>query len=377
MREEIKMGTIAYKKFLKIDVTHDFYLTGISQDLSIVPTIETQQVFRNQKMIYKGNKSGAFAYYRSVSTTDANPAETIPDTLYTFAASIADPGLFMNVSNLSDGAVKYRAGNIVYLRNNTTTSNTLNYELLNRILPLEFNYNLSHVFVTGDVVELKVLNAAGTEVYLSDPLVKDDAGRYQEEVKLKKYGPGKYTIQEIVTNGSGTTIVATEKIYVDSNLATQPLFAIIAIEWKASLGFTFLNFVSQNPFATDFKRRIAKWKYYIVNGSGVQSAAFTNSPILFDVHDSAPAPIPSPYANSYSFTPAVAVADINGHLAISMQSTVAIPFYEQPRAGFELRLLPTLKVLIPSLSNATTLRYSDETPALPSDPDIVQIFVFI
>lgn len=365
------MGSISYKKFISAEFLHDFYESGKSPDLIVAPTPSTARRMSNTRMVFRGLPTGFNVFYRAVSKSDPNPFQSISDGVFSFALSLKNPTEFLNLTDLTDvtNSVKYKSGNIIYFRNTVLTTNAIAYELLNRLLPEKFGYDLTITGTISDDVRLRVKDYSGNVVYLSeDPLIADDNGKYHDDkVDLTAAGPGRYLIEQ-VKNGTPDP-VEKEKVYADSGLNGTGVFGIVDIELKVS-AYSFLNFVALNAFQPSFARRKTRWKYYVVNKS--TNGSFTG----MNINDSLGALSPYP---AITFTGPTAENNVSGAETKSFISGSSpgdlIPFYESAKQGIELRNGTT--VLVDDLPNPSRNIVAGEKPTLITDPDITQIFVFI
>jgi hypothetical protein len=362
------MGSIINKSFFSVDITHDFYTSGLSNDFSIAPTVKTRAKILDQKLIFRALPSGLRMFYRAESEISTTPFLPIVDGLYSFALTLNNKLEFSNVTNLDDGSNKYASGKIAYFRNTNTSVNTLTYELLNRLMPEQFSYDLTISALITDTVVLQIKDAFDTTVVVASiPTVRDDAGNYHAVVDLRNFDPGKYVIHQL----KNTVSQASEKIYVNGSIIGKDVFGILDIELKTT-SITFAQFVALGTFnsltgpTALFTRRLSKWRYFIVNKTG--NEVLNSTPI------SDQSSADSVYS-VYSFDAPQTGLTFNGFPTTSILSSSTIPFFERSKLKLELRRVNN-SAIIANLPNPTRNAISAETVVV-NTPDITQIFVFI
>lgn len=361
------MSGFAYKRFLTIDLKHAFYKSGFTKDISIAPTLETQQLMINNRMLYRNTPTGARVVYKATSTTDPTPV-IAPDTCtLTFALMLTNAAEFMNFSDLDSLTDTFSAGKLLHFYNDVLTSNHVEYELLEGLLPWRFTYDFTMASPTA--VKLRIKKGTTTVFTSANNLTADTNGLYHETVDLTAFGPGKYTFEQL---NSGTATV-TKYFYVDNNLAGKGIFGIVDITYDTTaISFTsFVALTATNAFAVQFAIRSSKWKFYIINKSPLQRNFAT--PGNFTITDTDNYPLTgTPYATSaYTFTTAVAGPPINGFESIVIASNQTIPFFETAKKNFVLKENAT--TLIDDLPNPKISSISAD----PTDISITKIFVYV
>jgi hypothetical protein len=365
------MSGFTYKRFLTVDLKHEFYRSGFTKDISITPTEETIQKMRNWRMLYRLTPKGCRVVYRAVSKLDPTPELAPENGLFTFVLGLNNVTEFLNFTDLDvSPSDKFKAGRIVHFYNSVTTTNALAYELLDGLVPAKFTYDFKFAVPPGGAVTLRIKKGI-TTVYTSPTLVADAQGVYHAPVDLAALAPGKFTFEHLDAGVSA----AQQILYVDTKLAGKNIFGILDIEYKVDNIFTFTSFVALtavNPYPVQFVLRESTWKYFIVNKNTTQRNFAT--PANFTITDTDTYPLTgTPYAlSAYTFSsPPVAGPTINGNASLVFTSNVPIPFFETAKKKFVLKEGTT--VLVPDLPNPKL----DSISADPTDFSITNIFVYV
>jgi hypothetical protein len=369
------MSNVVRRKFFSVDVKHSFYKSEFTSDLGIAPTRETIEKLANFKLLFKESPTGFQLLYRAVASNNNASFHVIDNAVFSFALTLNNKIPFLNFTDLTDpSSVVYASGKILYFRNTTTTTNGIVYELLNRLLPATFTYDLAVTALITDIVRLQVKDAIGTTVFTSDPLIQDDNGKYHSPVDLHQYAPGKFSIIEL----KNATPQTTEKVYVDSNLVGKDVFGVLDIEYKTGQPFgmstfTFGDFIGLSPFVVQFTRRLSTWKYFVVLKSGNTLISDTSVTIVDESNDSGNSN--NPY-DDFSFSKTTST--VNGQDAFvftSIAPSLTIPFFETAKLKLRLKkdISSVLTPIIDNLPNPTIGSISAD----PANVNITHIYVYI
>ncbi len=364
------MGVVAYKKFFNVDVKHDFNKSGFTKDITITPTMETELKMRNSKMMLRPTPSGVRMFYRAVGSGIADTDSFVPidNTVFTFALQLSNKAEFLNVTDLNETLGKeYQQGNIVRFWNDPATTLGLEYEIIDLLRPAAFVFNFTLANTAVGNVQVEVLDAGGGPVIpISDPLTAVN-GVYSYKIDLSEEPKGKY--QLVVTDDGDSNNDKTVLAYIDGDLSDKDIFGILEIDYPSTV--TLADFVALGNFRMELKRRLSKWKYFIINKTERitpfdDTTAFTIEQLT--PYENLPVYTGSPYL----FGPAVVEEQpINGMDAVSIVSVAAIPFFEESIA--RLKLSVNASTLITNLPNPTRYTVSSD----PTDYSITHIYVYV
>ncbi|MEM9326148.1 MAG: hypothetical protein AAGA85_10850 [Bacteroidota bacterium] len=367
-----------YKRFFNISVLHDYYSNGLSLDLTLTPTEETQQLLKNNKLLFRQNEAGINLLYRSLDEA-GTPQIELGDLDLVFKIQTTNRPEFLIISDLDQKAPfpakTYTEGQLIYFENTPANASTsvsspeeLTHQLIDGRKPSEFTYifELDPVPVPNNVL-LRITDPKGStttvEVNESTEIRPDANDIYRVPVSLNKRLKGIYTF--VVRDGADTTDLRTEQLYVDDDLVAEPLLGMLRIKYDE---ITAHHYGNAEYYALKFIRKETFWKFLVANKSQKIDLSVSDLDIEDTSLDSG-----DPY-NVYTFTKGAEpdpTVRINGLDTVVFTSNVRIPFFQRPKLQLTLKQSrpPDVEItLIENLPNPSLRAVHD---------DQAEIYVFV
>jgi hypothetical protein len=355
------MASGSYTKFFNVKITNNYYIDDNgSKDMIVSPTIETQQLLKNQNMMFKADNTGFRIFYKTLAGSNS-PFIPFTSLVLKFRVDLINAAEFTNFTNLNLGQT-YAADNVVYITNKTTHSAaTLERYSLKNARPSVFKYEFPHIaansgdkgnIIIRNFVSGIVVTPSGTDSPPSTNITPDSNNVYTYAANLSALPKGVYEF-ETWTNTNTTHKI--EKLYIDTEIAANRPFAIIELFFESVT-----TGAANNEYTMWFHRRVTPWFYKIVLKSIPNAAAVILSD-TFSITDTNTGQ--SPY-NALAFTKQ-ANTTVNGIPTLTFLSTGGdspIPFYEAPKRGLKfwrgatevLTDLPGPSINIPGADFANT-----------------------
>jgi len=264
------MQIFKYTRLFSVEIIHNYYRSGYSNDFIIVPTTECNQLLSNYGLLFKTTVYG-FIVLADVSES-GNLKKTIDhDLKFTFTLLLKNPYLV----NFSELPVKVETNNLYYFNNKEVNSvdvfNKVNIELL---------LNKGNNVTRDDLVNFKsgtyryTHSGSGTSktstlifidenLYLPSQAVSSNNGEFNFQYDLGKYPPGRCRL-EIESN-------TVDEFYSGNNLNKKNLFGIIEIFTGVPDDNKFIinsNQISFKQYKIAFLNRSTTWRYNVINKSG-------------------------------------------------------------------------------------------------------------
>lgn len=368
------MALLNYAKLFNVALRHDFYTGGITHDFDITPTKSTQQLFKNNKLIFKKDNTGFRVMYRKSSTPPPDSFVNFANIELRFGMTMKNITEFLNFSNLDKSPTKtFKAGNIMYFTNTNVTTHKLKYEILDELKPNQFMYEFPQTSLV-DTGSIEIKNEAGTVVTPASPPgppftgIQNVNGKFFYPVDLSHLPPGMYSFKTTVGTNNKT-----KDFYIDNELITAGICGVIKIKAQGAANTDWPPASGGEParqYFTDLIRRETKWRFIVVPKlSGIPAASLT-------VVDAVINPLPynpgSPqvlYAFTNITSPPAPV--VNGVQAIVYESTTLIPFYEKAKTG--LRVMNGATIVQDNVNNPA----QNVISALSTDFNTTIIYVIV
>ncbi|MBL7813106.1 MAG: hypothetical protein JNL57_12865 [Bacteroidetes bacterium] len=374
------MGSYAWIPLYDVTVKHDFYVSGISNDLEFVVPASVQRLMRGMRQLVKCTESAATVLYQSAATD--TPVITISSDLdYYLGLRLRDPAFFMGVTDLNQTVpAKSWEGNSRFCWSNNGSNPELEYRIIDGICPLRFSQSFA---VSGSpaAVKVRVKDALGNEVVaqydssgvpVAGPYTVSLAnGGYAVYLDLSAGGTGFYTLE--IRNSTDTTTLGSLELLVHEELANAGCTGVLHVNYAASAAP-----LSVKHYNMSFARRSSKWTVHVALKD---SASFDldnkDLAVWDDSGDDSSDPAQSTPYDTYTFTgnPTGSVpstqADpdpanrIGGMDTLVFTSQQSIPFYEGGKTHLQLKWLtepeaPSAagKVLVPHIPNPDPTKQS-------------------
>ncbi len=322
------MASVNYIKLFNTRLEHDFYVSGITKDLEITPTIETRLAMKNSNMLYRADDTGFRVLYRVDDS--GNPFVDFKDVKLVFGATHKNATEFLNITKLT-ALSGYAPDKVLYFYNiGSEGSTNLNFAFLDFLKSAIFNYEFpQNAANAGDNGSIIIKNSVGNVVTPSFP----DPTQVKANTALKWIYPIDFSnmpsgLYEFETTGNASTI--TKTVYIDNDLVKQSVFAIIDLLAKNASSS---NYPVDREYKMLFARNRTYWKYILVLKSG--NVLISDTIDLLDTSSPAQAPY-----GAIVFTRKNNIL-VNGIDAVEFTSystvfpvapnTATLPFYETPK----------------------------------------------
>ncbi|MGV3597824.1 MAG: hypothetical protein ACO1PI_08125 [Bacteroidota bacterium] len=369
-----------YQTLIKLEMLHNFYKSGVTDDFEFLLTTDFQQLIRQQRLLYRNFGCGfSVLYERTQPNMPTIDIDT--DLNFVFGIGVKNPAAFFGITDLdeeSPSTVTYTNGCRMFYYTDGALAD-LKYKVLHAMYPERFSFRFTEK-TTSKSLKVTIKNQSGTAVVAQydiegNPITgpytlmadnEDDTGNiirtFKDFFDVSKVGSGYYTI--VLKRDDATE--KTLQVYIHDELSRSNVAGVVQL----SLAKPTLPVAAQN-LRIDLKRAESIWKYYIINRSGLD---FTATDLVLSDKSGDSGPVYNTYAFSGNpFTTGGGQAlpnsadSINSLPTMVFESTVKIPFYEVPKTKLELKKIPdgsptatAGNVLISSLPNpAPDVRAND------------------
>ncbi|NOQ74248.1 MAG: hypothetical protein GQ574_19725 [Crocinitomix sp.] len=203
-----------FEHILKLELFHDYYRNGISQDFTCVPTKQCQRVIDRHQMIYRNTNNG-FELLNQSTNNDINSVLALNKNTKLIFKLILKNNALLNITDLHR-----ENGSILYFFNQKW-KNVLNMKSI-KLRPKLFKYKVN---LSRDVpVELTVKDSFGNEII--SKIVNGKSGTYETEINFESYRSGIYHFTLV----NQDTIVQQEQICIDNQLFSEQPLGLIEIQ---------------------------------------------------------------------------------------------------------------------------------------------------
>lgn len=271
---------INYKRIMNLVVGHSYFKDGFDRFVKLYPTVVTEALLRNGKMLFKRLPNGITILYRTTDDEETPLAELEKTQVFTFCIKAENQAGLLNITNLDESAEKtYGAGKIVYFTNHpaSASTNQNNPEILtNQIIdslkgPL-FTYQFSINGNPGNVVMIVAdeqgnpvsvgKDSDGVPFPLKINLTAKSNNLFVQQVDLRSQKTGRYRIS--ILNQDETVTLKTEEIYVDGQLEKDNILGIVEIKYDSVTNHLY---GATEEYKLQFRFNETYWKYFFVNKS--------------------------------------------------------------------------------------------------------------
>lgn len=270
---------IKYKELFDIEILHNFYSSGKSADLKLVPTSECAQLIRRLGLRFIATDFGGklFAKVNTVSASDFI-ATPIPDnTKFTFKLQIVN-GAFVNFTNVKLNKI---AGTYYYFNNLVNNLSADGFPLLvsdsaakvvtdNDLLGLESNtFAYTHTQAVAQRTGTIEMIDSGDKI--SQTLANNNNNfNFSFDLSPLPGGRAKFSVQN----------VEKKRFYIIDASEQQSLFALVDIFFNSSVvaAYKFLQAngsVTSTKYKISFGSRQTRWRYIITKKYNATISAVT------------------------------------------------------------------------------------------------------
>ena len=348
----------AYSKLFSVNVRHNYYEDGLSNDLTFIPAQSVKNTLRNQRWLLRNILTG----FNLICETGTDNKATIGIAKISlqFGVVLNNAAKFSAVTVLDQTApAKLFSNNKKMYFTNSGLNDELQYSILDGIIPelykLNFAVGPSHTGVT-----LRLKSATDDNLVIAyDTKGLPVSGPYQVSRKADKtfeqllnlrYVPdGFYTVSIKNASDTGADLL-TYNFFKSNELSAQPNFGVLEIKWPETNAV-----ISEKKFFLNFMRKSTTWKYYVINRSGIDLDSFD---LTIKDNEDNPDPAYEKYNFPGNFPPADDADPINktaGSEIMLFRSNKKIPFYSKAKKGLKLSKIKSgdETILIENLPNPT------------------------
>lgn len=374
---------IIYSRLFEVSILHDYFKEGLARDIKLIPTRETQDLFRKGRMLWRETPQGIVVLYRAeLDLTSPEVSLAAPIDFFFFIESKNLPQ-FLAVTQLTKGSRTYQSGDFLAFQNSPAiaSADPDNPEIIELGI---WDGVRSKTFLTRVTLNPKpakalfqIKDASGSKVSsgqdetgaalpLDLEISPDDKGEFLISLDIKGKPEGNYSL--ILRNAGDTQDLWKKEYFLTQDPAIKSALGVMKITYRQIPNQLY---GSKEYYALAFKRKATKWTYIIVSQNKKIDLGSAQLSILDKGN-----PPGSPYA-TYNFqqigTAPNADLKINNAETVIFKSQVPIPFFESPKLNLELRRKPGNRVLFGSLPNPS------RTGAIKISPgeEISEIYVFI
>lgn len=374
---------IIYKRLFELSIRHEFFANGKGRNLNLIPTKETQNLFKSGRMLFRDTPNGTLVLYRAKNDLVSPEIDLPRPKTFSFLLQSDDQAFIQTVSDFDKLPRKFSSGDFLHFQNlpaqaSTDSSNpeSLEHEILDGRRSMRFSSEVILNPIPGTVI-LQVLDSDGNKISSGkdfngqalpvDRIIQAEPdGKVRFEINLSGKKEGVYTIQ--LRNDSDTTTLWTRDFFLSADPNLSNSLGVVQIRYSSSPDHLY---GLQEFYRLQLNRKTSKWTYYIVNQN--KRIDLSSSTLIIEDRENPPS---SPYSQ-YQFdqlgsTPHPEIR-INDHETVIFRSQVPIPYFERPKLNLELRRNPGNRVLFSHLPNP--LRHSP-VKTDGGDP-ISEIYVYI
>jgi hypothetical protein len=203
-----------FKHILKLELFHNYYRNGISQDFNCAPTDQCQRLIDRHQMIYRNTNNG-FEILNQSTKDDANSAVLLNKNIRLIFKLRLKNNALLNITDLHR-----ENGSVLYFFNQKS-KNVLDMKSI-KLRPKLFKYNFN---LSRNVpIELTVKDSFGNEII--SKTVHSKSTNYETEINFESYRSGIYHFTLL----NQDTIVQQEQICIDNQLFSEQPFGLIEIQ---------------------------------------------------------------------------------------------------------------------------------------------------
>jgi hypothetical protein len=366
------MAGANYTRLFNTRLEHDFYVSGITKDLSVIPTSETVLSMKNSNMLFKMDDTGFRVLYRIDET--GNPFIDFTDVKLVFGVQIKNINEFSNITKWAS-LPGYAADKMPYFSNiGNLTTPALALSFLDFLKPAKFNYEFPQTAANaGDNGSITITNSQGNIVTPSFPdptqVKANGSKKWIYPIDFSNMPRGLY---EFETSGNAQTITRT--VYIDNDLVKQNVFAIIELLAKDGKPVNYnTNYPANREYKLIFERRQTQWKYIVVLKSPAVNPPPPGVPATIGIEDDS-SPVQPEYGTlTFALNSSITVNGLPARVFLSNQ--VTIPYFEQAKYGLTIKKNPGVgaEMLMTNIAGPPL----GLTSADPANFDVTEIYVTI
>ena len=269
---------INYHRLFNLRVTHNYYSDANGRFFHFEPLPETQLLLKSGKMLMKGLPNGFTILYRTNDSGSTPFIDLSGDQKFIFTIVCSNTTQLMGTTSLDESVSKeFKSSNILFFANDPTTAsdNPGNPEMITHTI---IDSSRTELFTFQFGIEgnpasvlMRVFDSDGNLVSIGEdtegvpfptslPLSIANNNTFLQQVDLRNKPKGRYTIS--IFDDSGTTILLTEKIYVDDTIATKKILGLVELSYTSATNHLFGN---TEEYLLKFERLNTIWKYFIIN----------------------------------------------------------------------------------------------------------------
>lgn len=314
----------SYKTLFEVEVLHNYYKSGYSEDFEIYPVDDCMRYLVNNKMIFRKTNTGFKIAYMAIDDS-GTPLITLGDYKFRFICLLKNTREFYYRTKLVFGSTSLGSGNVVCFSNKTVTSETFSSSIIHLVRPNEFTFIFPFLATdkSSDTASLEILDFDNTSNIIdSFSAIKPDTfGYYNQKIELPAVNNTRYIFRVSDSNHSSEDIV----VQINNTLYRRNFFGLIEISYEED---------TLAKYKLSLSRKESYWKFFIVNKNNLID--FTSEQLeINDITSS----VEAPYSiNNFTNTvqPDTDIS-INGFETAVFTSEDPIPCYESPKLNLQLK----------------------------------------
>ncbi len=312
-----------YKKLITLTILHNYYVSGICKDFSIIPTEETISLLNGYRLKLKATPTGFFILYQSRDGSPVVPVDT--DIKLTFMLVSNNTALF----NFTELPLLSNSNSIYLLENNSMSEPLV---LSNNQVEL-FGSTINYAFALGqNTSRIKLINFNNETIIdqLISPISEDPTGtfNFNYQFMLNGFANGKYTIEHYA-GIDNNTLQQQSVVYVSPSVVKQKPFAVIELlQSQASIDSAYSTAID---YTIEYDRKLIELSYDLKIEEDYSGK-------IFFIEDAAVSQPDTPYSTINRLKGDVDLANSKIiHFNVDVDDNpVDFPLFEKPRLGLEL-----------------------------------------
>ncbi|WP_299222249.1 hypothetical protein [uncultured Aquimarina sp.] len=354
---------IKYNRLFNLSITHEYYKSGINEDIKLKPDSKTKELLANGKLLFKTLGNSFIVLYKTMSDHISPFIDLGKDVNFRFYIIVDRSDEFLNITKLETGK-KYEAGNKLYFSNDPVMASSdkdapeiINHTLVDKAFGKLFTYSFSlstnHIKTKlevednqGQLVSIGK-DTDGNDLPTTIELTRDNLKVFSQQIDLRNKPSGIYKI--VIKNMAGDIPpLREETVLIDNEAFNQSILGILDIKYDTAFNHIYGD---TEFYKLQFDRKSTFWKYFIINKSNNIDLSIPATSL--SIEDSI-----SGGGAAYSNVNFIREGDephattkIKGYDTVIFKSDDTIPIFEDPKLNVELRLTPDDKVLVEHLPN--------------------------
>ncbi|MCR9083612.1 MAG: hypothetical protein NXH89_14390, partial [Cyclobacteriaceae bacterium] len=108
---------IIYKRLFELSIRHEFFANGKGRNLNLIPTKETQNLFKSGRMLFRDTPNGTLVLYRAKNDLVSPEIDLPRPKTFTFLLQSTDQAFIQTVSDFDKLPRKFSSGDFLHFQN--------------------------------------------------------------------------------------------------------------------------------------------------------------------------------------------------------------------------------------------------------------------